>query len=188
MSMAASRPACDGRSGLGPVIVMGVSGCGKSSAGHRIAQYMGCRFAEGDSLHSPENVEKMRNGIALDDVDRLPWLEAIGQLLAADGDIVISCSALKKTYRDRLRAGARRPVTFVFLQGSRTLLSARLDERHEHYMPAFLLDSQLAILELPVRETDVITIEIDQPLERIVGLALSALAARARRRRQIALS
>lgn len=184
MSTAASQPASDGGSGFGPIVVMGVSGCGKTSVGEHLAQYMGCLFVEGDSFHSPENVQKMSNGIALEDADRWPWLDALGGKLASPNDIVLSCSALKRAYRDRLRTVVGRPVTFIFLQGSRTLLVERLTERKGHYMPAALLESQLATLELPARESDVVSIEIGQSLERIVGLAITTLAARANRRRQ----
>lgn len=149
-----------------------------------MAQYMGCVFVEGDGFHSPENVRKMSNGIPLEDADRWPWLDALGRKLASPNDIVISCSALKRAYRDRLRTAAGQPMTFIFLQGTRTLLAERLTERKGHYMPASLLESQLATLELPVEESDVISIEIGQPLERIVGLAITALAARANHRRQ----
>lgn len=184
MSTAASRPASEGGSDFGPIVVMGVSGCGKTSVGEQLASYMECLFVEGDSFHSPENIRKMSDGTALDDADRWPWLDALGRKLASPNDIVLSCSALKRAYRDRLRAVAGRPVTFIFLQGSRTLLAERLTDRKGHYMPASLLESQLATLELPARESDVVSIEICQPLERIVGLAITTLATRANRRRQ----
>jgi gluconokinase len=166
------------------VVVMGASGCGKSSVGTLLAAYMGCSFVEGDGFHSRENVQKMSGGIALGDDDRWPWLDALGRELATGEDRVLSCSALKIAYRDRLRTAAGRPITFIFLQGARTILSTRLGERKDHYMPASLLDSQLAALELPMQESDVVTIEIGQPIERIVGLAITTLAARAIRRRQ----
>ncbi|WP_058322063.1 gluconokinase [Sinorhizobium sp. GL28] len=181
MSMAASRPVSELRPGFGPVVVMGVSGCGKSAVGERLASYLGARFIEGDSLHSAANVEKMRSGIPLTDADRWPWLDEIGTRLASPAATVVSCSALKRAYRERLREVAWRPITFVFLQGTRALLAARLGERKGHYMPLSLLDSQLATLELPSGEADVVTIEIDQSLERIVALAMNTLAIRADR-------
>lgn len=178
MSMAASQPVSNRSPGLGPVVVMGVSGCGKSSVGEGIARQMGCLFVEGDSLHSPENVRKMNSGIALDDSDRWPWLQEVGSKLASSDDIVVSCSALKRAYRDQLRMAAGRAMTFIFLEGTRALLGERMAARTNHYMPPSLLDSQLATLEPPGQESDVITIDIDQPVERIIELALSALAAR----------
>lgn len=181
MSMAASLPASEARRGFGPVVVMGVSGCGKSTVGERLATYLGASFIEGDSLHSAENVEKMRSGIPLTDSDRWPWLDEIGARLASSAATVVSCSALKRSYRERLREVAWQPITFVFLQGTRALLAARLAERKGHYMPLALLDSQLATLELPSGEADVLTIEIDQSLERIVALAMTTLAIRADR-------
>lgn len=179
MSMAASPPAFDGGAGRGPIVVMGVCGCGKSSVGERLADHFGCAFAEGDGFHSPANVQKMRAGIPLEDADRWPWLDALGRALASREDIIVSCSALKRVYRDRLRMIAARPMTFVFLQGDRALLAARMAERKGHYMPLSLLDSQLATLEPPAGEADVVTIPIDQPLEHVVSLALAGLAARA---------
>lgn len=166
----------------GPVVVMGVSGCGKSSVGARLADYLEAVFVEGDSLHPPENVRKMRLGTPLQDQDRWPWLDKVGQLLSkgskGNRSVVVSCSALKRAYRDRLRELAGQPVNFVFLQGDRTLLAARMAERRHEYMPLSLLDSQLATLELPQAEPDVVTIDINQPLEAIVGRAMTILALR----------
>ena len=167
--------------GFGPIVVMGVSGCGKSSVGARLASRINCRFVEGDAVHPPANVEKMRLGVPLDDADRLPWLDALGRELASPGDVVLSCSALKRAYRQHLRSCAGRPLTFVFLHGSRALLASRLSGRKGHFMPSSLLDSQLATLEPPVGESDVVTVDIDQPLEGIVAAAQAALADRAGR-------
>ncbi|EHS49411.1 carbohydrate kinase, thermoresistant glucokinase family [Rhizobium sp. PDO1-076] len=178
MLMAASPPASDGKDPFDPIVVMGVCGCGKSLVAARLSHLLNCRFLEGDSLHPPANVGKMRIGLALDDDDRWPWLDALGQELGAAGDIVISCSALKRAYRDRLRRLAGRPVTFVFLRGERALLTARMAERTDHYMPLSLLDSQLAALEPPVAEADVISIDINQPLEAIVDMAMTCMSAR----------
>lgn len=181
MSMAASPPASEGEGCFGPIVVMGVSGCGKSTVGSRLAEYLGCSFIEGDSLHPDANVDKMRTGTPLDDNDRWPWLNALGERLDASRDVVVSCSALKAAYRDRLRSLSRRPITFVFLQGDRALLAARIAARQHEYMPLSLLDSQLATLELPMGESDVATIDIDQSLEAIVTMAMTLLAARKRR-------
>jgi gluconokinase len=180
MSTAESRGASEA-SGFGPIVVMGVSGCGKSSVGERLAGHMGCRFVEGDAIHPPANVEKMRLGVPLDDADRWPWLDVLGRELESPSDVVISCSALKRSYRQHLRISACRPLTFVFLHGTRAVLVSRLTGRKGHFMPLSLLDSQLATLELPTGESDVLTIDIDQPLERIVASAQLALAGRANR-------
>lgn len=176
MSTAASQPASSPSTAGRPVVVMGVSGCGKTSVGKLLASYLGYNFIEGDSRHPAANVEKMTSGIALTDDDRWPWLEMLGDELASASDLVLSCSALKKSYRDLLRAKAGRPITFVFLQGTRTTLVSRMSSRKGHYMPLSLLDSQLAALELPSVERDVMTIEIDQSLERIASLAMTNLA------------
>nr|MCA0805313.1 gluconokinase [Rhizobium sp. T1473] len=182
MSTAASPPASSPSRHIGPVVVMGVSGCGKTSVGKLLASYLGHRF-EGDSRHPPANFEKMTAGVALTDADRWPWLETLAAELAAADDTVISCSALKKSYRDLFRDRAGKSITFVFLQGTRTTLASRMNSRKGHYMPPSLLDSQLATLELPTRAVDVVTIEIDKPLERIVSLAMTKLAFMATRQR-----
>ena len=181
MSTAVSRPLSKGSDHVGPLVVMGVSGCGKTSVGKMLASGLGYRFIEGDSRHPAANVEKMQGGIPLCDDDRWPWLETLGAELAADEATVISCSALKRSYRDLLRERAGQPITFVFLQGTRTMLASRLTGRKGHYMPLSLLDSQLATLELPAGELDVVTVEIDQPLERIVSLAITRIASMAMR-------
>lgn len=185
MSMAASQQASEGGTGYGPIIVMGVCGCGKSSVGRRLADYLGCAFLEGDTVHPPANVEKMREGVPLNDSDRLPWLNDLAAKLREGGDIVVSCSALKRGYRQRLQDEAKRAVTFVFLQGSRDLIKARMADRKGHYMPVSLLESQLATLELPGKEENVITIDIDRPVEVIVTQALTCLAINAVRRKQV---
>lgn len=177
MSTAASPRPFETTRSNGPIVVMGVCGCGKTSVGERLASTLGCRFIEGDSRHPVANVEKMRQGIPLEDVDRWPWLEVLGGELGKDEQTIVSCSALKRSYRDMLRKRAGRPITFVFLQGARALLLSRMGAREGHYMPLSLLDSQLATLELPQSERDVVTVEIDQPLERIVHDAIARIAA-----------
>lgn len=159
----------------GPIVVMGVSGCGKSSVGSMLAERFGCAFLEGDSVHPAGNVRKMRMGIPLNDEDRWPWLEDLGRRLGEGGDIVISCSALKGVYRDRLRSLAGRPVTFVFLKGDRELLASRMAGRQHEYMPLSLLDSQLSTLEDPSGEPGVVTVDIDQSLEAIVDAAMAQM-------------
>lgn len=131
-------------------VVMGVSGCGKSSVGIALAQALGVRFVEGDRFHSPANVAKMAAGIPLTDDDRADWLhslqEEIRAAVAAGTGIVVSCSALKRRYRDLLRAGDP-ALRFAHLDGSRELIAERMAAREGHYMPLSLLDSQLATLE-----------------------------------------
>jgi gluconokinase len=163
------------------VIVMGVSGCGKSSVGEALAQRLGLPFIEGDGLHPESNVAKMAAGTPLTDEDRWPWLTVIGARMAdalSRGEgIVVSCSALKKIYRDHLRAATGGRLAFVYLDGSRELLSRRMGARTGHFMPLTLLDSQLATLEVPTGEPGVVTVTIDQPVEGIVADVLKGLGA-----------
>lgn len=161
------------------IIVMGVSGCGKTSVGAALADRLGLSFVEGDVLHPPANVEKMAKGTPLADADRWPWLDIIGAEMAtalARGEgIVVSCSALKKVYRERLRAATGGNLRFVYLSGSRELLTERMGARTGHFMPLSLLDSQLATLEVPTGEPGVVTVDIDQDVEGIVGDAMKGL-------------
>lgn len=161
---------------------MGVSGSGKSTLAENLSQILQLRMKDGDELHLPESVAKMSAGIALEDADRWPWLDRIAQYLLDDttehgpGGIV-ACSALKKIYRDRIRQQAG-PVVFLFLEGPQELIRKRMQQRVGHYMQPGLLDSQLQTLEKPsAAETDVITLNIDQPVDQIVRQALSALKA-----------
>ena len=152
------------------IVVMGVSGCGKSSVGIALAEALGARFIDGDDLHPEANKAKMGAGIPLDDSDRWPWLDLVGQELAEGSATVIACSALKRAYRDRIRAAA--PNTFfVHLDGSREILAQRLGARTGHFMPATLLDSQLAILEPLGSDEASVVIDIDQPITQIIALA-----------------
>ena len=163
----------------GAIIVMGVSGSGKSTIARRLAEQIGFRFIEGDDLHPAANVEKMRNGIALDDEDRWPWLARVGEALSqfrGEG-VIITCSALKRVYRDRLRAAAGGTLSFVFLDGSKDLLYRRMGHRTGHFMPLSLLETQLATLERPEGEPGVVTVSIDQPLDAICNAARAGLAA-----------
>jgi gluconokinase len=151
------------------IVVMGASGCGKSALGQVLATRFGWPFIEGDDLHPPRNLAKMRAGVALTDDDRWPWLDAIGtQLSEASGGAVASCSALRKTYRDRLRAAAARPILFVWLHAARELLKHRLIERKGHFMPALLLDSQLATLEPPGDDEWCVGLSASTDLEQLV--------------------
>jgi gluconokinase len=159
------------------VVLMGVSGAGKTEIGTRLAKALGGTFAEGDDYHPPANVAKMRAGVPLDDADRGPWLEAmsreIGAWLDAGRTVVLACSALKQRYRDILKAG-RPGVRFVHLKGDPELIRKRLADRRGHYMPASLLESQLAALEEP---SDAITVDIDAPPDAIVAEICKALDA-----------
>lgn len=159
-------------------VVMGVSGGGKSTIGRRLAQSLGWDFLEGDTLHTPAAIAKMRAGHALDDADRAPWLAAIAAWIAEhlrDGrGGVVTCSALKRRYRDTLRGG-RAEVFFVHLHGSRQLLEQRVRLRRHEYMPASLLDSQLADLEFLDDDERGVTIDIAQSRAAITAQALRAL-------------
>jgi gluconokinase len=154
------------------IVVMGVSGCGKTTLGMALAERLGARFVEGDQLHPPENVAKMASGIPLTDTDRWPWLDAVGAALAGDAPVVASCSALKRVYRDRLRAQAGAPFNFLHLAGDRAALALRMAERPGHYMPVSLLDSQLATLEPPSVD-EALTLSIDMPVSVIVDTAIA---------------
>jgi gluconokinase len=128
------------------VVIMGPSGCGKSTLGRSLADSLGWPFIEGDDLHSPENKAKMARGEPLTDADRAPWLDRVGSAIAGTQHVVASCSALRRAYRDRLRALAG-PVFFVLLDVPREELLRRLEARRNSFMPPSLLDSQLATLE-----------------------------------------
>jgi carbohydrate kinase (thermoresistant glucokinase family) len=162
------------------LIVMGVSGCGKSTMATALGQRLGLQMVDGDDLHLPESVAKMRAGIALEDADRWPWLDRIGHYLAqAEGNgRVVACSALKRVYRDRIRAQAG-DVCFVFLDGDFDLIQQRMQQRVGHYMQPGLLDSQFRTLEKPqADETDVIRLPITEPVQDMVAQTLQALHSR----------
>ncbi len=157
------------------IVVMGVSGSGKTTHGRALAAALGWDFADADDFHPPANVAKMSAGAPLDDADRAPWLASlraeIERRLAAESPLVLACSALKQAYRDALWADRPR-MRLVFLDGPRELLATRLDERPGHYMPASLLDSQLADLERP---SDAVRIDISDTPETQVAAARAAL-------------
>lgn len=153
------------------LVVMGVSGCGKSSLGAALAESLAIPFFEGDALHPPANVEKMRSGIPLTDEDRWPWLDRVAQCLADEPAAIVSCSALRRLYRDHIRAGAGAELRFIHLAGSRDLLAQRMQTRPGHYMPVSLLDSQLGTLEPPGAD-EALTIDIALPPEAILAAAL----------------
>jgi len=163
------------------VVLMGVSGSGKTTIGALLVAGMHWNFLEGDDLHPAANVEKMRQGQPLNDADREPWLRAIAAVIdrwrAAGRSGVVACSALKRAYRDIL-IGPRTDVTLVYLQGSKELIAMRLAARHGHFMPVALLDSQFATLEEPTPEENPITIPISGQPHDIVVAIIRALAAR----------
>ncbi len=155
-------------------VIMGVSGCGKSSIGTAFAAAIGGKFIDGDDLHPDANRAKMASGHPLTDEDRAPWLVKVGQSLRGDtGPIVIGCSALKRRYRDLIRAEAGRPVMFLHLTGSRDVLAKRMAARTGHFMPPNLLDSQLATLEPPTDDEHAVTVDIDQTPQEILAELLA---------------
>ncbi|NBE06742.1 gluconokinase [Paragemmobacter ruber] len=156
------------------VVIMGVSGCGKSSVGEGLAARLGIPYRDGDDLHPAANVAKMRAGIPLTDADRWPWLDAVAAVLAQEAPVIVGCSALRRVYRDRIRAGAGGAVRFIHLSGSRDVIAARMAARKGHYMPVALLDSQFATLEPPGPE-EAVTIDIEQSLPRLIDSLLPAL-------------
>ncbi len=154
------------------VVVMGVAGCGKSTVGLALAEALGCRFVEGDDYHLPESQRKMHDGIALTDADREPWLDRIGELFAAEpASLVVSCSALKRRYRDRLRA--KEPgLRFVFVEIDREESARRVGSRPGHLFPTSLVDSQFEALESPVGEAGVLAVPATEPVEVQVEAAM----------------
>jgi gluconokinase len=152
-----------------PIVVMGVSGSGKSTVGAALAQRLGVPFADADDFHPPANVAKMQAGVALDDDDRYPWLEAVGGWLAkhcSDGG-VMSCSALKRKYRDQLKSHCPR-TEFVHLSGSPEVIAARQASRPGHFMPASLMASQFATLEPLESDERGVTLDVSHDIDWIV--------------------
>jgi gluconokinase len=156
------------------IVIMGVSGCGKSSVGAALGQSLGIPYKDGDDLHPAANVEKMRAGIPLTDDDRWPWLARVAQVLHQHAPVIVGCSALRRAYRDRIRAGAGGDVRFVHLTGSRDIIAARMTARTGHYMPATLLDSQFATLEPPDPD-EALTLDIAAPLPALVDSILAEI-------------
>lgn len=160
------------------LVIMGVSGCGKSTVGQQLASHFKCDFLEGDSLHSQQNLALMAAGTPLSDEDRAAWLDGIAQRLSDfphDKGLMVSCSALKRIYRDRLRL-ASPALRFVHLQGDRGVLATRLLKRQGHFMPPSLLDSQLDILEPPGADENAISINIAKTVSSIVESIARQLA------------
>ncbi|GAA3731026.1 gluconokinase [Plantactinospora mayteni] len=160
------------------VVVMGVSGSGKTTVAEGISALTGLTFAEADEFHSESNVELMRAGVPLDDTHRWPWLRELAgwmaERAAEDVSTVLACSALRRSYRDVLRQGPP-SVDFVFLDGSAAVIRERLSRRAGHYMPASLLDSQIATLERPGSDERVRTLDVAAAPEELVEAAIEGL-------------
>ncbi len=170
MSMAASQVRFDDRP---VVLVMGVSGSGKSTVAEALAGRLGLPFLEADAFHPKANIDKMSRGIPLTDADRWPWLGALSEAMRAEangtGGVVATCSALKRIYRDFLRDHVGLPMVFVLLEGSRETIHARMQARADHYMPPSLLDSQLADLESPTQDEPIVAADIQNEPDQIVS-------------------
>lgn len=166
--------------GLCALIVMGVSGSGKSTIAEGLAKRLGWRFEDGDMFHPQSNVDKMSHGQPLTDDDRWPWLRAIADEIdrerSAGQGLVVACSALKRAYREVLTRG-RSDVRIVYLDGSKALIQTRMDKRRGHFMPPALLDSQFATLEIPTPDEHVFRISIDAPVEAVVDAIIAQLPA-----------
>ncbi len=160
------------------IVVMGVSGCGKSTVARLLAERLGLAFAEGDAFHPERNVEKMKSGLALDDADRQGWLQALAdhlrQARQQGAGVVLSCSALKRVYRDVLREAAP-GLWLVHLVGDFALLRERMARRPDHYMPASLLQSQFQDLQAPGADEQAISVAVDLPLEAVLAAILAAM-------------
>ncbi|WP_417522754.1 gluconokinase [Marinovum sp.] len=162
------------------IVLMGVSGCGKSTIGQALSAATGLTYLDGDDLHPVANVEKMRRGVPLEDADRAPWLADCGRRLAdAPSGLILGCSALKAGYRSMIRRHASPAVPiFVYLHGSRPTLQMRLGGRQDHFMPKALLDSQIATLDVPAPGEQAITVSIDQPAATVAQQILTRITRR----------
>lgn len=158
-------------------VVMGVAGCGKSAVGQRVAQLLGLPLVEGDEFHPPHNIDKMRRGLPLDDQDRAGWLQRLGgELAARPGGAVLTCSALKRSYRDMLRSAVP-ALCFVHLGLSQQQALERVAARDDHFYPPSLVASQFEALEDPRAEPRVLVLDATLPVEQLAAQAAAWLAA-----------
>ncbi|MEM7746398.1 MAG: gluconokinase [Paracoccaceae bacterium] len=160
------------------LIVMGVTGCGKTTVGALLAGRLGAVFLDGDDYHPADNVAKMSAGTPLSDDDRWPWLDRLGVVIedaVRQGRVVLACSALRRVYRDRISAACSEPPLFIHLSGARDLIHGRMAARREHYMPVALLDSQIETLEPLEPDENAIMMQIDAPVDEVVARILAHL-------------
>jgi len=160
------------------ILVMGVSGSGKSTIGKGLARRIGAAFLDADDFHPPENVARMAAGKPLTDDMRWPWLDRLVTEVGSAGgdrDVVLACSALRRSYRNHLRRGIANLI-LIYPDASRTLIQSRMAARADHYMPLALLDSQFATLEVPTPDEGAITVSVDQPVDAIVAQLAEAIS------------
>jgi carbohydrate kinase (thermoresistant glucokinase family) len=157
------------------IVVAGIAGSGKTTVGSGLASRLGIRYIDGDSLHPPDNIGKMSAGSALTDADRWPWLAAVATELHSGSGCVVSCSALRRSYRDKLREPGR--ARFIFLTITQEVAVERATHRHDHFMPPDLVESQLETLEMPQPdEIDVTVIYADVAVDSVIEAAFAALS------------
>src|SRR5262245_62036278 len=165
------------------VVLMGVSSSGKSTTGLMLSEHLGWPFRDADSFHPPANIAKMSRGIPLEDGDRWPWLDAIAawidENLAARQSVLVSCSALKRSYRRRL-VRDRSDVRLVFLKGSLALIGKRMAERRDHFMPVSLLQNQFEVLEEPSPDENALVVSVTLPVERVAQTIIAELGLKGR--------
>ena len=149
------------------IVLMGVSGCGKTTLGTKLSLQLSWTFYDADDFHSPQNKEKMSKGIPLTDDDRRPWLQSLAELIHSSDSIILACSALKRCYREKLRV--KNDVNFVYLRGSYELIRDRMEERSGHYFSAQMLESQFEVLEEPSECEGIVVVDIDRTIESIVA-------------------
>lgn len=188
MSTAVSQQPSKNASPLG-IVIMGVSGCGKTTIARSLARSLRVKFLDADKFHPPANIEKMSSGTPLTDADREPWLDDVGARIAKvaqeQGVAVLACSALRRSYRERLKRASDMDLLFVLLDGSKEVLQRRVGRRTSHFMPATLLDSQLATLERPDQDERALAVNISQPVKKMIDEILKSPDLKKRRASQI---
>lgn len=176
-----NAPASLARPPVRLIVTMGVSGAGKTTIGEALAKKLAIPFIDADNLHPRANVEKMRGGAPLTDEDRWPWLDIVADAMRntaeTRGHVVCACSALRRAYRDRLVRRAAEPIAFVLLHGDRSVIAERQADRPGHFMPASLLDSQFATLEVFEPDECGIVVDVDQTIDAMVEEAVEKLVA-----------